>query len=91
MEDPGKLMEDGMAQTAEVLALKASVKEGQRLLRQALKERNVAKNQASYLQEQLNFFLSNLVWIQRCWAFHFLPRDLRNSIQRNAPVLKVQP
>jgi hypothetical protein len=74
MDDPGKMLEQNVAESNEVMALRASVAEGKRLLRIAISQREtlVARNTAMW---------KLLRQVRRHWVFRFLPSTLRETIE----------
>jgi hypothetical protein len=87
MEDPAPLMEQQMGESTQVLALQASVKEGKRLLRQAIKERDLARAEVRRQLEQ-RMVERDLLHQARQRGSILLPKWLKNSIDNTLGAVK---
>jgi hypothetical protein len=92
MEDPGKRMVKEMQETTELQHLRAQNKElrahlrtAQKLLSQAVSQRDNAKRMLSEVAEHRSHLRSLLASLEDDWQFKLYPRWLKLAVRRQLP------
>lgn len=85
MEDPNKALTDAMQHAGEIAALQAKIKNGQRLLSAALRQRDTARYELDRSRSDAKNKESLLQSLEASFVFKFHSRWLKAAVRRVLP------